>query len=270
MYSRQATVAYDYENISILSVESISDPVSVPVNMTAFQIYTDTVLAPVPELLNLSANGSTSFANACTGFDVAYGIGYLLRLYERAYNSYSDGGITLLRGLIAVPFQFSTAMQQTAGSETFPKENHVTASLSKRSYRALIQPWTICVFGLLALLIAIWGIACLAWISFFGPNTPNTSFFPEIDITSKSGTHSVRSFGNGQQFETANETLEDLGKLTRAHGLGNGISRSVVDAIQGKRVYCGSGPRSQGGENVIVLVTEQGQVRLLNKHERYS
>lgn len=68
----------------------------------------------------------------------------------------------------------------------------------------------------------------------------------------------------------ADQTLEDLGKLTRMNGLGNGMSRSVVEAIRGKRVFCGSNPGLQNGEKIIVLVTEHGQVKLLNQHERYA
>jgi hypothetical protein len=155
---------------------------------------------------------------------------------------------------------------------TFPKENHVTASLSKNSYRAIVEPWTVWVFGALAALVTSWGVGCLVWLTIYAPHSPNTSFFPEMDITSKSGVHTVRrALGDGERkFEVADETLEDLGKLTRMHGLGNGMSVGVVQAIRGKRVFCGSVPGSQSGEKVIVLVTEQGQVKLLNQHESYA
>jgi hypothetical protein len=271
MFSRKATVAYDAVNISILSVESITAPIPTAVNMSDFKLYCDIVLGPVPTTLNITASEQT-YENSCTDFSVGFGLCFLLRLYETDYTAYSDGGLSLLRGFLAVPFQFSTALQQMGNINEFPTENHVTASLSKNSYRALVEPWTVWVFGGLAALVTSWGVGCLIWLTIYGPHSPNTSFFPEIDITSKSGVHTIRkTFSDStQRLEVADETLEDLGKLTRMHGLGNGVSLAVVKAIRGKRVFCGSCPGSQNGEQVIVLVTEQGRVKLLNQHESYS
>lgn len=272
MFSRKATVAYDSQNISILSIESITAPIPTAVDISDFKLYCDIVLAPVPATLNISANES-SYEISCTEFNVGFGLSFLLRLYATNYTTYSDGGLSLLRGFIAVPFQFSTTIQLVTDISNFPKENHVTASLSKISYRAIVQPWTVYVFGILAALVTFWGIGCLIWVGFYGPNSPNTSFFPEIDITSKSGMQTIcpKSYPDSdQKLEIADETLEDLGKLTRINGLGNGMSCSVVKAICGKRVFCGSCPGSENGERIIVLVTEHGRVKLLNQHERYA
>jgi hypothetical protein len=256
MYSRKASVAYDSQNISILSIESISEPISYPVPVADFQLYCSIVLAPIPTVLNMSAN-STAFDNSGTNIDVEYSISFLLRLYESQYQTYSDGGLSILRGFIAVPFQFSTALQQMGDINLFPEDNHVTASLSKASYRAIIDSWTIWVFGGLAALLTIWGLGCLCWISFYAPSSPNTSLFPEIDITSKG---SIQFVG---------DSLDDLAKTTRSYGLGNGMSKAVVRAIRGKRVYCGACPGPLG-EKVILLVMEKGQVDILNQHEKYT
>jgi len=271
MFSRKATVAYDAVNISILSIESISDPIPTPVDIKDFQLYCDIVFASVPPTLNITANEST-YENSCTDFSVGFGFGFILRLYETDYTLYYDGGLSILRGFLAVPFQFSTALQQMGDINKMPEENHVTASLSKNSYRAIVEPWTVWIFAGLAALVTSWGIGCLIWLTIYGPHSPNTSFFPEIDITSKSGVHATRNTysDSKQRYEVADETLEDLGKLTRMHGLGNGMSRSVVEAIRGKRVSCGSSPGARDGEKVIVLVTERGRVKLLNQHESYS
>lgn len=271
MFSRRATVAYDAVNVSILSVESLTNPIPTAVNISDFKLYCDIVLAPVPATLNMTANESI-YENSCTDFSAGFGLCFILRLYETDYTAYSDGGLSILRGFLAVPFQFSTALQQMGDINKFPKENHVTASLSKNSYRAIVEPWTVFIFAALAALVISWGIGCLVWLTVYGPYSPNTSFFPEIDITSKSGVHTTRkSYSDSKQkFEMADETLEDLGRLTRMYGLGNGLSRSVVEAIRGKRVFCGSCPGPQNGEKVIVLVTEQGQVKLLNQHESYA
>jgi hypothetical protein len=273
MYSRQATVAYDSQNISVLGVLSITEPTSYPVPVAVFQLWCDIVLAPVPTVLNMTAN-ETTFDDGGTNLDVEYSLSYLLRLFNSDYGSYLDGGLSLLRGFLAVPFQFSTALQQMGDINHFPEENHVTASLSKSSYRAIVEVWTVCVFVFLAFLLTSWGIICLTWISFYGPNSPNTSFFPEIDITSKSSVNTIRQpyYSNyGQQMiEIADETLADLGKFNRSYGLGNGKSTAVIRAIRGKRVFCGSCPGSRDGENIIVLVMESGQVKILNQREKYA
>ncbi len=270
MFRRKATVAYDSQNISILSIDSISPPEPTPVDISDFRLYCDIVLAPVPKTLNISA--PQNYEDSCTRFNVEFGLSFLLRLYISDYLTYTDGGLSLLRSFIAVPFQFSTALQQAGDINTFPLDNHVTASLSKASYRAMVEPWTVWVFGFLSMLVTSWGIGCLIWISFFGPNSPNTSFFPEIDITSKSSIPNVRksSASVDQKFEVTDEGFEGLGKLFRAHGLGNGMSQGVIQAIRGKRVFCGSCPGLNDGEKIIMLVTEKGQVKLLNQHEKYA
>jgi hypothetical protein len=47
------------------------------------------------------------------------------------------------------------------------------------------------------------------------------------------------------------------------------MSKAVVRAIRGKRVYCGAYP-GRLGEKVILLVMEKGQVDILNQHEKYT
>lgn len=261
MYSRLATVAYDSQNISILSIESITPPVPYPVPMEVFQLYVDIVLAPVPTIMNMTAN-QTAFENEGTNFNIEFGFGFLLRLYENDFATYIDGGLSLLRSFLAVPFQFSTSLQQLNGIKNLPRSNHVTASLSKSSYRALIQRWTVWVFGFVALLLVSWSAGWLIWITFLGPDSPNTSFFPEIDITSKSSVT--------RKFERADETLDDLGKLTRSFGWGNGMSKDIVRAIEGKRIFCGSCVGETLGERNIVLVTERGQLKVLAQNEAYT
>ena len=132
MFSRKASVAYNRQNISILCIEHIPEPVSYPVPVAAFQVFCSIALAPIPTVLNMSAN-STAFDDSGTNIDVEYSISLLLQLYESQYQTYSDGGSSILRGFIAVPFQFSTALQQMGDINLFPEDNHVTASLSKAS-----------------------------------------------------------------------------------------------------------------------------------------
>jgi hypothetical protein len=80
MFSRRATVAYDAVNVSILSVESITDPIPTAVNISDFKLYCDIVLAPVPATLNMTANESI-YENSCTDFSAGFGLCFILRLY---------------------------------------------------------------------------------------------------------------------------------------------------------------------------------------------
>ena len=194
----------------------------------------------------------------------------ILRLYRATYSSYIDGGVYLLRSLIAVPFQFSTAIREFGNPNQMPDDNKVTAALSVSAYRALIEPWTVWTFAFLSLFLTLWSIALLLWMSLVGPYSPNMSFFPEIDITSKSTAHPTDNGTAHPDLEIADKTLQDLAKLTRYYGLGNGASRTVLEAVRGKRVYCGSLPGSSQTEDHIVLVTEEGRLKILTKHQKYS
>lgn len=256
MYSRKATVAYNTQNISILNVESISQPIPYPVPVSVFEQYCDLVLGSVATTLNMSAN-ATEYENAATSFDVEYSISFLLRLYESYYTTLQSGGLSLLQSFVAVPFQFSTALQQMGEASATPRDNHVTASLSKSSYRAIIDLWTVCIFGVLASFLTAWGLGCLCWLTFYAPSSPNRSLFPEIDITSKAS----------MQF--VGQSTDDLARMTRSYGLGNGMSKSVIKAIKGKRVYCGA-CTGMLGEKVILLVMEQERVRILSQREKYT
>ena len=100
-------------------------------------------------------------------------------------------------------------------------------------------------------------MGCLCLISFYASSSPNTTQFPEIDITSKGSTQFVGAL------------LDDLAKTTRSYGLGNGMSKDIVRAIRGKSVYCGACPGPLG-EKVMLLVMEKVQVDILNEHEKYT
>jgi hypothetical protein len=161
------------------------------------------------------------------------------------------------------------------GYSDIPSDMKVTATLSTASYRAVIQPWTVWVFGISAVVLNIWSIGCIAWICFKGPNSPNTSLYPEIDIVSKSSSCSTQPrylrFDNQQVLHMPDDCLEDLGKLRRRSCLGNGTSPAVLNSISGKKIYCGACQSSKEGEKMIVLVTERDRrVLSLEPHKEYS
>jgi hypothetical protein len=193
---------------------------------------------------------------AANSYTAQFGLTWLLRVYQEEFETYENGGLELLKGFLAVSFQFNTQMWANLNFEGIPDNMKTTATLQKVSYRAMIRPWTVWAFGGLSLLILSWGIGCLVWVCIYGPYSPNTSMFPEIDITSKSGCHNLpRAFFVDRRADLSKDNLEDLGKLTRMAGLGNGMSRAVVDAIKQQRIRCGSYQDANHIEQMIVIVT---------------
>ncbi|KAK3376885.1 hypothetical protein B0T24DRAFT_665745 [Lasiosphaeria ovina] len=277
LFSRQATVAYDRNNMSILSVERVSDAQPTKIDGAVAALYMNVILQPITPTLNWTADNST-YSYSAARFGFTYGISFLLRLYTSDYSTYRDGGVYLLRSLVAVPFQFATAMRQYGHVNLMPAANSVTATLSQSAYRALIDGWTVWVFAWLAFPTVAYCVALLAWMSVAGPYSPNISVFPELDITSKSSSSLHTQPGRGSfasdmdpHLEMAEHTLEDLGRLTRSRGMGGGSSARIVQSIRGRRVWCGSLPGASGNEQYIVLLTEEaGRLRCLNRETRYS
>lgn len=270
-FSRRATVAYDRANISIISVERVSEPIQVKVDSTYSSLYMNLVLNPIDPVLNWTQDNRT-YSYSANRFAFTYGVGFLLRLYTSNYSTFQDGGVYLLRSFVAVPFQFATSMRQYGGFNRMPPENTVTATLSRSSYRAIIDSWTVWAFSWLSFVLIFYCVGFLLWMALRGPHTPNLSAFPEIDITSKSSLHTGLRIGSDldPHLEMAEQTLEDLGNLTRSKGMGDGRSFQIAKRIRGRRVYCGSLPGQQAGDELIVLLTEEaGRLRCLSKDHQY-
>ncbi len=58
MCSRRATVAYDRQNVSILSVESMSPATQIAVPGLPFKIYTEIIMGQVSPTLNRTQDAS--------------------------------------------------------------------------------------------------------------------------------------------------------------------------------------------------------------------
>lgn len=269
MYKRYATTAYNLKNVSIMSIESISAPEQSKIDPSDFTFFCDLVLGSIPKNLNYS--DPVGFNAGASRYTVQFGLGWILRLYKDEFNRYNNGGLTLLQGLIAVPLQFSTSIWQQSGYSTLPADMKVTATVATASYRAIIPFWTVLVFGVLASILLFWSITCLAWAYFLGPATPNTSPFPEVDITSKTSVpaplmpvYDTRFGGMPSHF------FEDLGKYMRSSGLGNSTGRSAIQALRERKIYCGACVDPQTGEPHIAIVTERGIVAPLQEHVKYA
>jgi hypothetical protein len=270
LFQRFVTVAYASVNNSILNIESIGPPKVLPIEPSDFEMYHSLALGPVPRVMNTS---DPNYPDAANSYTAQFGIAWLLRVYQEQFPTYENGGLDLLKGLLAVSFQFNTVMWSQLSFKTLPDNMKTTATLQKVTYRAMVRPWTVWVFGGLAFVILSWSIGCLFWVCIYGPSSPNKSMFPEIDITSKSSCHNLpRELFNDRHVDMSEKTLEDLARLTRMTGLGNGMSKAVIHNIREKKIRCGSYQGAKDNKEMIVIVTDQdiSKVHKLKQRETYS
>ena len=273
MYKRYATTAYDLKNLSILSIESISPPETTSINITDFALFCALLLGPIPPVLNFTSDAN-AYQIGATKYAIQYALGSVLRelqQYAVEYNTYNNGGLSLLQSLIAMSFQFSTEIWQQVDPSSLPLDMKVTAKLTTTSYRAIAPSWTLWTFGVMSFAVLLWSIICLIWVHLWGANSPNSSNFPEIDITSKSSfPASVLQVANHEDAEAPYESIVDLGNSLRISGLGNGPAALTLNSIRDKKIYCGSYTNPKNGEPVMLIVTEKGIVSRLKKHTKYA
>jgi hypothetical protein len=272
----------------------------VPIDPAGFRLYHDLILSQIPQVLNQS---DSRFPGEAVSFTAQMGLEWLLNTYKAQFGVYTNGGLDLLKGFLCVSFQFNTLLWEAVSPDNIPADLKTVATLQRSSYRAIANDWNVYVFAGLAFAMLFWSVGCLAWVCFWLPSSPNSSAFPEIDIVSKTSADDVGN-SNGACFAPAvvllsdghraiiaadklhkqqqPPPLADLSKLTRALGLGNGMSAAVLAGIQDKKVYCGGYPQGgrgagSGGERgedgeMIVIVTERDKdgLEVLKKGKYYS
>jgi hypothetical protein len=229
-YKRYATVAYDRRNMSILTIENLSAPHATSIPADKIRLYFDIVMKDPPHPMNLTSKNA---APVCTSYTVQYGLGWLLRMYQDDFRDYEDGALRIIRGFLAIPLQFSTEIWQQASLSTLPQDLKVTAQLSRVSYRAIIQPWTVYAFAGMVAVVMVWGGGCLVWCM-RGPWVPNSSYFPEVDITSK-GTSPTAGIG-GSEVASLTSGEEKSGGYVMARPAGDLVTgrdlRGGFDPLQ--------------------------------------
>ncbi|KAI9786498.1 MAG: hypothetical protein M1839_006958 [Geoglossum umbratile] len=213
LFKRYATVAYDRNNFSIRSIESISPPSAEVLVAQDFTKVYKAVFAPIPEQLNPSASDFKGFAAI---YSLQVGIGWTLRLYQDYFPESREAPLSLLQGFLTVPIQFSTTAWQIVDTHDLPSDLNTVASMTGSTYRAIGEPWTIFTFGGLAIFLIIWALAFLAWIQWASARAPDTTLFPEIDIALMCG---------------------DLTQFLRRRRIG-GTSEAVKKGLKGEKISC--------------------------------
>lgn len=186
VFERSATVAYDGKNFSILSVENISSSQATQISVDDFRVAYETAFR---------SSGSNSSDDAIQTDALLYAFGWALRLYQDEFPDDTQSATKILEGFLAVPIQFSTTLWQYLNSTkplglTFPipSELSTTASGNQSIYRVLAEsPWTIYLFMAATAGSVSWVIGQVLFLRIMRRDMPDTSPFPEIDISSKPG-----------------------------------------------------------------------------------
>lgn len=229
VYKRYSTVAYDRRNLSILSVESISEPVPVKINPLDYRAAFDAIYTPSPNNTSDDAEMTNS---------LIFQSGWVLRLGLDEFRDDAFSPLNFLRGMLTVPIQFTVTAWQFVNATvesrfpgatiySLPADLQVTASAAESKYRALsTQRWTVYVFIATAGVMLIIGDAFVALLYARRTVAPNMSAFSEIDACSKSS----------YPLAHPDRPIPDYCTVLRDVGVANAQTGKIVRSIKDKRI----------------------------------
>lgn len=259
---RYATVAYDIRNFSILSIESIGNPEPITATFISEAVGNLTKIfslafSSIPDTFTTTDQNFETYAASWSNF---YMLSWALRLYQDDYRNYPGGPLDVLKSFLTIPIQFSTTAWQWASWDTLPPDLYTTGTYATSSSRVLGKFWVLIVFAAGAGSLILFSAGVLVWVDVWGPATPNSSKWPEMDTLAKSKFQDAkRSSGE----ESKDITVPDLERFSRQNGLGNGTSTEVRACIHKERVFVGA----SGG--AVVLAMRGGAVEKLEAGQRY-
>lgn len=227
-FRQRATTAYERQNLSIISFETVSPPQPITFDPDDFKAIWAKLFNPGPNAISDDAVMVSSFM---------YELGWYLRLYEDQFRDDWQDPLNLLQNFLTIPIQFSTtalqfsnatlqAISPGSGIFSMPPELEATASAAQITPRFTGQLWAVCTFIAICSALVLWAGCILWWILFNKTRLlTDPSAFPEWDIVSKSGRDTERG--------SAHSTLPDL---AQSKGLTNAGSRAIPKVMRGKRV----------------------------------
>jgi len=256
-FKRYATVAYDRQNFSILSIESISPPEPVTYDPKDFRSIYSKLLVPPASV----TNDDTITVDA-----LLFQLGWLLRLYQDDYGDDKESPLTYLRGFLTIPLQFYTAAFIYANATSarngisiegidlsLPSDLVTKVSAALTRPRAIAKQWTFWVFTGTASVLILWCWSIFVWILKQETISPNISSFAEIDFGSRWFlSNSQRVLGGNNQ-----SAVEGFQSMLRDKSLGNAKTKDIVEAVKDSilRVAAVQDSTSTENEEVIVLAT---------------
>jgi hypothetical protein len=249
VFKRYATVAYDRQNESILTIEMISDPETEIIDPNDFRSVITKSLSP-------DLNGSNNDITMSESLVIQ--LGFVLRLNQDTYPDDNHTVLNLLRGVLTVPIQWSfealiglniSATQSDPNSTRYamPDDVMVRAFSASSTYRAMAKyPPTVYFFAGVVGLLLLCGNALFWYLYLQATVVPNTSFFPEIDIVSKSAFPKFVEGGVG-----------DYNSVLREAGLTNAQSTAIVKEVKDKVLRVVEVDGLNGEKNIVIVVTGQ-------------
>jgi hypothetical protein len=230
-------VAYDLNNFTILSVQSITDPepidpafISQTVgNLSYLFSFAFTTL---PNTFKTSDPGFENYTSSwCSAFD----IGWALRLYQDDYRNYPGGPLDVLKGFLTVPIQFSTAAWLWASFDTLPQDLLTTASFSTSSQRALGKLWVLIVFTAGAGALILLSVAALLWVV-RGPRIPDSPRWSELDSRAMDRVHQALA---GEK-PTDSIVISDMERFSTQTGNAAAALNRPSASFRGGRLFIGA------------------------------
>ena len=256
IFKRYATVAYDRQNFSILSVESVSPPEPVTYDPSDFRAIYSRAFVP-------SANKTSDDTIAVEA--LLFQIGWLLRLYQDDYRDDKETPLTYLQGFLTIPVQFYTAAFEYANA-TYARnaitlegtylnipsdlETEVSAALIK--FRVQAKDWTFWVFCGVVSMLMLWCGIIFVWILIQRPAFPNISSFAEINFGSKWFLPNSQGSVDGDSRQSGAGNFQSM---LWAKRLGNAETRAIVDTIEDSITRVTAKEDPIRNEEVVVLAT---------------
>jgi len=252
---RYTTTAYSLANFSILDIQWISapEPMTPEFNDAIVGNLTylwSLIFSPIPRTFNTSDPDFPTYTGSFTNY---WDLSWALRLYEDDFPNYPGGPLDVLKSFLTIPIQFSTTAWQAASFDTLPTDLQTTARFSTSSERALGKIWVLIVFTSCAGSLIFFSIVTLLWTSVFGPTTPNSSRWPEIDMLVRSSIPTKRD----DDIEANYAGVLGLQSFARQKGMGNGTSSTVRTGFQETRLFVGAVDGA-----VVLAVGGEGLARL--------
>jgi hypothetical protein len=235
LYQRNATVAYDRSNFSILSVEKLSDANNATnVNLVAdfqkmFQIMYPSIKDVKSDIEGVLADFNSiwqDLAYWASVYCVQSELASAQWLYDNGFPTWITGKQDILEGLMTIPVQFGTLLWQFVDIKSLPPALITNATSARVSFRARSPVWPIGLFAAFSLGLIAWAIACLVYIHLTGYHKAEQEQSPTVEAAFQRGNpYDVDDKGFWESLWALFGIL--WGKPSQARASSNVVARSL-------------------------------------------
>jgi len=172
IYQRTSTVAYDRNNFSILSVESLGPP-QAAIDEDSVADLQKLFAIMYPQLTTILEDVVGAVADFNTG-EAWADLAYLASVYclqaeitaaelflKGDYPNWVTGQTDVLEGFLAIPVQFGTLLMHQIDKSALLSSLATTASWAQVSFRVRSETWPVAAFAFVVTCLVIWAAVCL-------------------------------------------------------------------------------------------------------------